>query len=179
MNMASGRVMEYGARDGRDIFVGIGDVQVSGERGATLVASGIGSCVCVCLHDPIAGVGGMAHVLLPGDRMMERYPNDTRFAKFALPTLVEKMKAEGAIERRLVSGIAGGACVLRTSLDSFQEIGGRNVLMVTKILEDMKVRTAGVDIGGKEGRTVRFDVKKGHVYVYSSRHRNGKQCMGK
>lgn len=179
MNMMIGRAMEFDRAAGREIFVGIGGVEVSGAHGDTLVASGIGSCVCVCMHDPYVGVGGMAHVLLPGDRLCEKFPDDTRFAKVALPALIEKMKAEGAIERRIESGIAGGACVLRTSLDSFQEIGGRNVLMVKKMLDDMKLRTAGVDVGGKEGRTVRFDVKKGHVYVYSNRHRNGIRCMGK
>ena len=30
-----------------------------------LVAPALGSCVAIALHDPTAGVGGLAHVLLP------------------------------------------------------------------------------------------------------------------
>ena len=47
----------------------------------------LGSCIFACVRDPIAGVGGMNHLKLPGDKNKKgnselsdakRYGNDTR-----------------------------------------------------------------------------------------------------
>ena len=32
----------------------------------------LGSCVAACIRDPVAGVGGMNHFLLPGDEASRR-----------------------------------------------------------------------------------------------------------
>ncbi len=45
--------------------VGIGEVITSDTPNDVLGAYGLGSCVAICLYDPVAQVGGMLHALLP------------------------------------------------------------------------------------------------------------------
>ena len=44
-----------------------GDYAVA-TRADTVLTAVLGSCVAACLHDPLAGVGGMNHFLLPETR---------------------------------------------------------------------------------------------------------------
>ena len=50
-----------------EVDVSSGEV-ASCPAGGVLHAGGIGSCVVVSAWDAVAVVGGMAHVMLPGDR---------------------------------------------------------------------------------------------------------------
>ena len=47
-----------------EILVRVADLRV-GPPDSILITLGLGSCVAILLHDPLARVGGMAHVLLP------------------------------------------------------------------------------------------------------------------
>ncbi len=46
-------------------IVGIADLKVSRERDDVIVTYALGSCLGVAIYDPVAGVGGMLHVMLP------------------------------------------------------------------------------------------------------------------
>ncbi|KUK19989.1 MAG: putative chemoreceptor glutamine deamidase CheD, partial [Pseudothermotoga lettingae] len=48
----------------KKVVIGIGEAAVE-RNPAVIVTLGLGSCVGVCLRDPTAHVGGMAHVMLP------------------------------------------------------------------------------------------------------------------
>ena len=66
----------------------------------------LGSCVAVCLFDPVARIGGLNHFLLP------RAPgknNSLRFGNVAVPRLIEAMVECGAVKRRLQAKVIGGA----------------------------------------------------------------------
>ena len=70
----------------------------------------LGSCVAVCLHDPVAGIGGLNHFLLPhSSHDAETSP---RYAAPAVDSLVGAMLREGARPSRLQACIIGGARVL-------------------------------------------------------------------
>ena len=58
------------------------------ERGsAVLVTLGLGSCVAIMLHDPQAGAGAMAHVLLPSRSLARDATNPAKFPETAVPLL--------------------------------------------------------------------------------------------
>ena len=48
------------------LVVGLGEMKVSRGADDVLVCLGLGSCVALCYHDPVAKVGAMAHIVLPG-----------------------------------------------------------------------------------------------------------------
>src|SRR5207247_9746029 len=83
------------------------------ERGdAVIVTLGLGSCVAIMLHDPNAGAGAMAHILLPSKSLARDVTNLAKFPEPAVPLLVEQLTALGAEPRRLVAKLAGGAGLL-------------------------------------------------------------------
>ena len=55
-----------------ELIVRVADLAV-GERGDVLVTVGLGSCVAILLHDADAGVGGLAHVLLPAPSLAPEF----------------------------------------------------------------------------------------------------------
>ena len=85
-----------------------GQLFVSSEGHA--VTTILGSCVAVCLCDPVAKIGGINHFLLPvfnGDGMAS-----SRFGDVAIQELVRQLLAHGSRLHMLQAKIFGGACVL-------------------------------------------------------------------
>jgi len=58
--MTQGEILE------RRINIVQGEYKVSDDP-AALISTLLGSCVAACIRDPVAGVGGMNHFLLPGE----------------------------------------------------------------------------------------------------------------
>ena len=107
------------------IAVGLGDLFVS--KAEDLVAYSLGSCVGICLWDPIAKVAAMAHVVLPtAPAGPVALPG--KFGDTAVPALLEALTRAGAQKSRLQCKIAGGAAVLAIGGGgSLPKIGDRNV----------------------------------------------------
>lgn len=162
----------------RIIGVGIGEVKVTRDSRAVLVAYGVGSCVSVCAFSSGARAAGMAHILLPGDDREKAAGMDTRCAGAAIPRLVEGMKKKGADERKLIFKIAGGASALKVDAAEKQMIGARNVREVRKILGEMNAAVAVEDVGGSKVRTVRFYAGSGEMVVTSLKQSAGKKGTG-
>ena len=60
------------------IRVKVADYAVA--RGDAVIATlGLGSCVAIAVHDATAGVGGLAHVLLPSETMSRDRSNRAKF----------------------------------------------------------------------------------------------------
>ena len=50
---------------GERVVIGIGELVVTTAPDAEIVTHALGSCVAVCLWDPVTHVAGMLHFLLP------------------------------------------------------------------------------------------------------------------
>lgn len=143
------------------IAVGIADVKAARNPGK-LVTVGLGSCVGIMLHDEVAKVGALAHVMLPSSEKIVK--NKAKFADTAIPLAIEKMEKLGAQKSRIVAKIAGGARMF--SFASGQTfIGDRNVAAVEEALKKNGIRISARDVGGTIGRTLEFDVSSGKVLV--------------
>ena len=90
----------------KQIRVNIADYAVSAGP-ITLATIGLGSCVAIVLHDACAGVGAMAHVLLPNEALSRERDTPGKFASTAVPAMLTRMRELGArdgIGARLVGG---------------------------------------------------------------------------
>lgn len=148
--------------------VGIGEIVVSADAEEVLVAYGLGSCVAICLYDPLAQVGGMLHALLPtpiGPR--HNFGAPAKFVERGVPALLRELVALGAISSRLKTYLCGGASVLTTPVDGSPDVGQRNSQAATKALHDAGLKIQGQAVGGQAGRTVKLYVATGRVMVRS------------
>ncbi len=148
--------------------VGIGELQTGRAGDPPLTAYGLGSCVGVSAFDPIVKVGGLAHVMLPDAAPdgAERASMPARYAHSGLESLAADLEALGAVRRRIVFKLAGGAHVLTVPgfSDRF-DIGQRNVKSIKDYLSAGGGKITGEDVGGHAGRTVRFHVDTGVMTV--------------
>jgi chemotaxis protein CheD len=147
----------------------IGEIVASSSPDDVLVAYGLGSCVAVCLFDPVARVGGMLHALLPA-ALNGNGANGTptKFVDRGVPLLIDSVVKLGAEQRRLIARLCGGAHVLTApGFDDALNIGSRNVLAAEQALQAAKVRIQAQATGGHVGRTVKLYVASGQVIVKS------------
>ena len=128
---------------------------------------GLGSCVAIALHDALARVGGLAHVLLP-QVIGQGEPNRAKFASTAVPLLIEDMRALGA-SGPFVAKLAGGASLFGPLMAIGGTVGARNIEAARAALEDARVPVIGEDVGGVAGRTVILDVGTGTLLVKTVR----------
>ncbi len=94
----------------------------------------LGSCVAACLHDPLAGVGGMNHFLLPGDDNED--PGNLRYGVHAMELLINALLGLGAKRDRIEAKLFGGAHVVHNLAD----IGARNVCVRATLSERRRYR---------------------------------------
>ena len=152
-----------------EIRVRVADYAVSAAPGV-LVTIGLGSCVAISLHDPVAGIGGLAHILLPTEAMSRERGNRAKFAGTAVPLLVEQMQARGARASRLQAKLAGGASMFAALVVAQGlQMGERNVMACRAALLAAGIPLVGQDIGGDYGRSVYFHVADGTMRVRSVR----------
>lgn len=133
-----------------------------------LVTVGLGSCVAVAIHDRVAKVGGLAHVLLPDASLGRGVENRARYASSAVPLLLDEMKAIGA-EGPFAAWLVGGAALFGKLLAFGGSVGARNIEAARAALAAARVPLVAEDVGGASGRTVTFDVSTGKVKVRSVR----------
>jgi chemotaxis protein CheD len=153
-----------------EIVVRVSDLRAAGAE-ATLLTIGLGSCVAIILHDPVARVGGMAHILLPSPALTRRSDSPGKVPQTAVPRLLEEMYALGAGSRRITARLAGGASMFASlSAPGTIQMGERNVVASRQVLHAHTLPIVGEAIGGDYGRTVRLHVASGRVEVSSVAH---------
>lgn len=151
----------------RQIFVKVAHHAVGGA-GDTLVTLGLGSCVAILLHDPVARVGGMAHVLLPEKQLARDSTNLAKFASTAIPLLAEEVLGAGARRDRLKARLVGGASMFAALMaPGTLNMGERNLNASRQALRELGIPLVAEEVGADYGRSVRFHVGEGRVVVSS------------
>lgn len=146
--------------------VGMGEIAVSKSDDVTLVTF-VGSCVALCLFDPIHKIGGLAHVMLPeGKNHVTNSNLQGKYADVAVDTLLNNLVTKGAKIRNIKAKIIGGAQIFSNETgDNLFSIGSRNVESIKKILCKKDIPLISEEIGNKYGRWVKFDIQTGEIIV--------------
>jgi chemotaxis protein CheD len=122
----------------------------------TIVSSG----ACVCVWDPVSGIGGMAHFLLPE---AGNAPPAPRFGDVALRTLVEELVKLGAPARRLRARVFGGSAPPIATEGG--HLGDRNIEAALAFLKRNLVPVLENQAGGTNARKVLFSPSSGTAEV--------------
>ena len=122
----------------------------------------LGSCVAVCLYDPVTKLGCINHYMLP-------FWNGTglaspKYGNIAIQKLLDKMIEFGSETSNIQAKIFGGGEVVNTKNNIFK-IGERNIEIAVKILKENKIKIAGQSVGGNQGRKIRFNTETGVVLM--------------
>jgi len=123
----------------------------------------LGSCIAVCLWDPLGRMGGINHFLLPAWNG-EGAPS-TRFGDIAIRELISQVTAIGANRNQLLAKLFGGACVLEAFQSSTTHLGTQNSNLAKRVLREQGIPLVGEDVGGRKGRKLIFHTHNGTAWV--------------
>ncbi|MEN6449047.1 MAG: chemotaxis protein CheD [Thermoguttaceae bacterium] len=148
--------------------VGVGELDISSVGGDLMVTHALGSCLGIAVYDPVTGLGGLLHAMLPTAAInpSQAKINPCMFVDTGVPALLHKMLAAGATRNRLSIRAAGGAATQTERIDHFA-IGKRNYIMFRKILWQFGLLLDAEDIGGELPRTMYLEIGTGKVWLNS------------
>ena len=147
------------------IKVGMADLIIA-KAPNSLTTLGLGSCIGLTLYDPVAKIGGMVHYMLPDSTKLKNNENIAKFGDTGIKELLRRVIAAGAVQRRIVAKIAGGARMFEVSgLSSVGNVGDRNAEQAKAILKELKIPLVAEDTGLNYGRTVILDCETGDFII--------------
>lgn len=127
-----------------------GEYRVSADPEVVLTTI-LGSCIAACLRDPVAGIGGMNHFLLPGSS--DNPANvATRYGVHLMELLINELLKKGARRDRLEAKIFGGA----QTMAQFSNVGRQNADFAARFLDEEGIAVVNASTGGQLGRKVEY-----------------------
>lgn len=140
--------------EGKLIYVVQGTYYVSRHPEAKF-STVLGSCISVCLFDPVAAVGGMNHFLLPAGKGSDS--GHIRFGVNAMEHLINELLKTGALKSRMQAKLFGGARMSTTLSD----IGRQNATFAHTFLANEGIPVTSESVGGTLARRVIFTPSTG------------------
>lgn len=128
----------------------------------------LGSCISACIRDPVFGIGGMNHFMLPASRdgNLGTWKDAgvgaaTRFGNFAMEKLVNDILKVGGARQRLEVKIFGGGRILAKMTD----VGRYNIDFVRDYLHMEGFKVVSEDTGDVFPRKVMYFPATGRALV--------------
>ncbi len=118
----------------------------------------LGSCVAVCMYDPVAGVGGMNHFLVPGGKSLANERSLSHGA-YSMELLINGLLKRFAERNRLVAKLFGGASVMA----GLSDVGQQNAEFARSFLATEDIHCVSESLGGKNARRINFWPYTGRV----------------
>jgi len=138
----------------------IGDVAAS--QSPAVIDTLLGSCVAVCMYDPVLRGGGMNHILLPKCRVGDTSP---RCGIHAMELLINELMKLGGDRRRFVAKAFGGGNVLGGL--KMPSIGEWNAKFVREFLALEGIPLVAERLGGNHAVHLYFRTDTGKATVHT------------
>lgn len=129
-----------------------------------IISTLLGPCVAVCLFDKTTYIGGMNHILLPGDAPDRENIIDSRYGINAMELLINQMMKLGANRYKLTAKVFGGASIMPAISSGFK-MGMKNVETVIDFLEIEKIPIINYNFGGVDSRRIFFHSDTSEVMI--------------
>jgi chemotaxis receptor (MCP) glutamine deamidase CheD len=148
----------HGAASLREVALLSGGIHASREPSS--VRTLLGSCVAVCLHDPVSRVGGMNHFMLPDVAPVSLA--SAACGVHAMELLINELMKLGAQRQRLLARVFGAANVLRNGRLGVPEANARFAL---EFLVRERIQVIEKRVGGQQPMRVTFLTHTGEARV--------------
>ncbi|MFH1504707.1 MAG: chemotaxis protein CheD [Candidatus Omnitrophota bacterium] len=141
------------------IDVPTGKIEVGSGR-TILKVNAIGSCVVVSVYSLKKKIGGLAHIMLPGESVDSKSGEERKYAVNAIDAMLKRIVFLGVDIEDIEVCMLGGANVLKRPGET---IGKNNVDSIIEILRKRKIKIKAQATGGIERRSLSFDVERGTI----------------
>ena len=122
-----------------------------------LVSTILGSCVSVCLYDPVQEKGGINHFMLP--HWHGKGTPSHMYGDYSIEQLIQKMSTMGSSTKHLVAKVFGGS----SSTKAHPNIGYQNIEMSKQKLSGHGINITAMNLGGERARKIIFNTRTGLV----------------
>lgn len=126
---------------------------------------GLGSCIGITLYDAKHNTGALAHAMLPRYLEGRDKNNGAKYVDSAIYLMVDDLQRKGSRKRDLVAKMVGGAQMFAFTGPETHDIGKHNIEVATTTLKKEGIPVKGKDVGGRLGRTIRFDLETGKIEI--------------
>lgn len=137
-----------------------------------MIVTVLGSCVSACIRDPINGIGGMNHFMLPAGHRKASGPwggngmgDAARYGNYAMELLISAILKYGGKRVNLEVKITGGGKILRHMTD----VGERNIAFVRDYIRLEGLHLLAEDVGDVYPRKVYYLPGPGKVHLQKLR----------
>lgn len=138
-----------------------GEFFVSAEP--MIVYTVLGSCVSACIRDPVAGIGGMNHFMLPkpNEGGTDSWGESTRYGSYAMESLINEILKRGGRKSRLEVKLFGAGRIYDGNID----VGARNAEWVLNYVKTEGLTACKTDLGDVCPRKIYYFTKSGRVLM--------------
>lgn len=148
-------------------IIGIGEMRISNQQGEILTTYSLGSCVGLSIYDPVAGIAGLIHCMLPLSKSNPEKAAECpyMYTDTGVSALLGAAYEMGAQPKRLIAKIAGCSQILDSA--GHFEVGRRNHTICRKLLWKNGILIKNEDVGGSIPRTMSIHVTTGLTTIKS------------
>ena len=135
------------------------------SREPMVVYTVLGSCISACVRDPVAGVGGMNHFMLPAPTEFQSGDSwggeSARYGSFAMEQLINDILKRGGQKNRLEVKLFGAGKIYDGNID----VGARNTEWVLSYVKTEGLSVVGRDLGDVYPRKIYYFTESGRVLM--------------
>jgi len=147
-----------------------GDFYVTNQD--EMISTVLGSCVSTCIRDPIAGVGGINHFILP-DNDCDILSASNRYGVFAMEQLINVIIKYGGDPKNFEIKLTGGGNMMGGMID----IGQRNIEFIKAFLKTEGYKITSEDLGGYQPRKILYNVATGRLLVHKLQSQHNERYL--
>ncbi|MGH7182203.1 MAG: chemoreceptor glutamine deamidase CheD [Nitrospiraceae bacterium] len=133
------------------------------SRDPMIVYTVLGSCISACIRDPVVGVGGMNHFMLPEpkEKAQDSWGESTRYGAYAMESLINEIVKQGGLKSRLELKLFGAGKIY----DGQMDVGARNTEWVLNYVKTEGLTVVGRDLGDVYPRKIYYFTESGRVLM--------------
>ncbi len=134
------------------------------SKAPKVVYTVLGSCISACILDPVSGIGGMNHFMLPepkGEGGYDSWGESARYGSYAMELLINEIMKRGGVRKRLEVKLFGGA----TLKNAINKVGQKNAAWAKSYLELEDLNLVSCDVGDVFPRKVYYFTDSGRVLM--------------
>lgn len=134
------------------------------SREPMIVYTVLGSCVSACIRDPIAGVGGMNHFMLPapqGEDNRDSWGESIRYGSYAMERLINEIMKRGGLKHRLEVKLFGGGNIHGGHFP----VGATNAQWALDYMKAEGLAPITTELGGVHPRKIYYFTESGRVLM--------------
>lgn len=135
--------------------------EIFSDKKPHIVDTILGSCIAVFLWDPVLQFASINHYMLPLSNKEGEL--SYKYGSIAIPELIKRMLKMGSSKNDLKAKIFGGSEIGRSNAGF--NIGERNIITATTLLNNEKIPIISRSVGGNLGRKAIFYSASGEVFI--------------